>query len=249
MDETSWAFHGYGGDVVNDVSNKPSVNRGGQTTIYCDVKTGFPRAYVHRWRKKPYATGFTSQGQSEVAFVMEQLTPQIKGKPQGRDDKKRQVFVKPPHIAMDNHFSGDAIAVKIGEENYAGTWMCARGRLPKGIPKKCLHHLRSIKTWSLECKVARYINPVVFVKDVKEDTASGKHAYRIVHTSFQSIGGTNLQSVNALSKVSLYVHQQERGRGAGKRRWGIEMNEHRQLYLGNYCTMDQVDAEIKSLRQ
>ena len=62
MDETSWAFHGYGGDVVNDVSNKPSVNRGGQTTICCDVKTGFPRAFVHRWRKKPYATGFTSHG-------------------------------------------------------------------------------------------------------------------------------------------------------------------------------------------
>ena len=123
---------------------------------------------------------------------------------------------------MDNHFSGDAIAVKIGEENYAGTSTCARGCLPKGIPKKCLHHLRSIKTWSLECKVARYINLVVFVKDVKEDTASGKHAYRIVHTSFQSTGGRNLQSVNALSKVSLYVHQRERGRGAGKRRCGID---------------------------
>ena len=87
------------------------------------------------------------------------------------------------------------------------------------------------------------------MKDVKEDKASGKHAYCIVHTSFQSTGGTNLQSVNVLSKVSLYVHQRERGRGAGKRRWGIEMNEHRQLYLGNYCTMDQVDAGIKSLRQ
>ena len=98
MDDTSWAYHVYGGYIFNDVSNKPSVNRAGKTTICCDVKTGFPRAFGHHWRKKPYATGFTLQGQSEVAFVMEQLTPQIKGKPQGRDDKKLQVFPKPPTL-------------------------------------------------------------------------------------------------------------------------------------------------------
>ena len=28
IDKTSWEFHGYDGDAVNNVSNKPSMNRG-----------------------------------------------------------------------------------------------------------------------------------------------------------------------------------------------------------------------------
>ena len=49
--------------------------------------------------------------------------------------------------------------------------------------------------------------------------------YTLCHVSFQSTGGTNISTVNALSLVDLYVQDRSKGRGQQKRTWGIEMNE------------------------
>jgi hypothetical protein len=44
------------------------------------------------------------------------------------------------------------------------------------------------------------------------------------------------------------VVKKERGRGEQKRRWGIEMNHARQLYLATYGRIDTIDAQIRKCR-
>ncbi len=65
--------------------------------------------------------------------------------------------------------------------------------------------------------------------------------YNVVYASFQSTGNTNIQCVNALNKVGLYVQEQNRGRGNEKRVWGIETNEAKELYLKLYGGVDKLD--------
>ncbi len=66
----------------------------------------------------------------------------------------------------------------------------------------------------------------------------------ICHVFFQSTGGTNITSVNALSLVELYVREQNKGRGNQKRTWGIEMNEARETYLKTYSAIDKIDQML-----
>jgi hypothetical protein len=66
----------------------------------------------------------------------------------------------------------------------------------------------------------------------------------ICHVLFQSTGGTNITSVNALSLVELYKHEQHKGRGNQKGTWGIEMNEARETYLKTYCAIDKMDQML-----
>jgi hypothetical protein len=69
------------------------------------------------------------------------------------------------------------------------------------------HHLKGQKVDN-RSRVARFEQPVIAVKQViqtEKDKDSGKHDYTLTHVSFQSTGGTNISSVNALSSVGLYV--------------------------------------------
>jgi hypothetical protein len=64
--------------------------------------------------------------------------------------------------------------------------------------------------------VALFEKPVVAVKHVKHqdsDTVNDKKDYVLCHVSFQSTGGTNISTVNALSLVDLYVQDRSKGRG------------------------------------
>ena len=47
-----------------------------------------------------------------------------------------------------------------------------------------------------------------------------------------------------MNSSNRYVDAKERGRGLHKRRWGIEMNEARRLYLGTYGMIDKIDHYI-----
>ena len=67
------------------------------------------------------------------------------------------------------------------------------------------------------------------MKTVPADLDTGTKACRQVHCKFQSTGACNLGLVNSISSSSLYIHQKERGRGTEKQRWGIEMNESREV--------------------
>jgi hypothetical protein len=71
-----------------------------------------------------------------------------------------------------------------------------------------------------------------------------KKDYVLCHVSFQSTGGTNISTDNALSLVDLYVRDCSKGRGHQKRTWGIEMNEAQETYLKNYSVVDKIDQML-----
>ena len=74
----------------------------------------------------------------------------------------------------------------------------------------------------------------------------GEKAYVRAHCSFQSTGGANISTVNSMREIQLYVKEKSRGRGEQKRRYGIEMNEPRDVYLGAYSSVDSVDHLLKN---
>jgi hypothetical protein len=82
------------------------------------------------------------------------------------------------------------------------------------------------------------------VKHQDSDTVNDKKDYILCHTSFQSTGGTNISTVNALSLVILCVRDRSKGRGQQKRTWGIEMNEAQETYLKNYSAVDKIDQML-----
>jgi len=51
--------------------------------------------------------------------------------------------------------------------------------------------------------------------------------------------------VNALNSNCLFVAEKRRGTGEDLKRWGIEMNAARHLYLKTYGTIDTIDSMIK----
>ncbi len=104
---------------------------------------------------------------------------------------------------------------------------CRRDRLPKSVPKKYFNFIKAAPV-NARSKVAQFEKPIIAVKHVKHqdsDTVNEKKNYNLYHVSFQSTGGTNISTVNALLSVDLYVQDCSKGRGQQKRTWGIEMNE------------------------
>jgi hypothetical protein len=143
-----------------------------------------------------------------------------------------------PHMTWDNFFSGDDITQYAAEKGFGLTMTCRRDRLPdsKNIPGKFWHKEKTDS--KARPKAARYEQPIFAIKKVGNSL--------IQHTSFQSTSSCNITSVNALNEISLYVKAKERGRGQGKRQWGIEMNEARELYLHTYGTIDRMDHLIQN---
>ena len=171
------------------------------------------------------------------------MHPLVIGSPKDVNDKRRQIFNKQIHFAMDNHFSGGDVERLIGEMGWSATMTCRRDCLPKSIDKKHLHYKKVVDI-NQRSKAARYKQPIIAVKKVIP-TDLGKKSYNLCHVSFQSTGSTNISTVNSLSKVGLYVRQREKGRGASKRIWAIEMNEARETYLKTYSAVDKIDQMLK----
>ena len=132
----------------------------------------------------------------------------------------------------------------LGERGYDKTMTCRRDRLPVGVDKKFFHHIKAVQVNQVS-RVARFEHPVVAVKHVNNPPDSGKSSYSLVHVSFQSTGSCNISTVNSLSEVQLYVSERERGRGEQKRKWVIEMNEGRAVYLKPYSAVDKIDQMLK----
>ena len=85
------------------------------------------------------------------------------------------------------------------------------------------------------------------VKHVKfPQTETTKKNYTRVHVSFQSTSSCNITTVNALNSCKASIRKKERGRGANKHHWGIEMNEARDLHLKTYGRVDVMDHYIKN---
>ena len=144
--------------------------------------------------------------------------------------KRRQIFDEKVHVTMVNFFSGDEILRYLGEDGWKATMTCRCDRLLKGVPKTHFNYIKAAPV-NARSKVARFEQPIVADKNViqpkkkpstDDDNAKGKRATQkdyelmelvenekkdcvVCHVSFQSTGGTNITSVNALSNVELYV--------------------------------------------
>jgi hypothetical protein len=171
---------------------------------------------------------------------------------------------------MDNFFSGDKVLRFLGEGGRKATMTCRCDRLPKVVPKMYFNFLKATPV-NTRSTVARFEQPIITVKNViqtrkkasnddddvqgiraltkkdDEPVADEKKDNVICHVSFQSTGGTNIISVNALSLVELYVHEQHKGRGNQKRIWGIEMNEACETYLKTHSAVDKIDQMLLGL--
>ncbi|MFM8622856.1 MAG: hypothetical protein ACKOB3_05715, partial [Holophagaceae bacterium] len=244
-DETSWPNSSYA-DVHSNLKGK-KTDRGGQHVLLLDAR----RRYIYAWTPRhsffPRKKDFTASGQAEVIRLVELISPLIKGAPQEEGDKRRQIFNEPVHITMDNYFSGDNVMKYLGERGYKATMTCRRDRLPEGVPKNAFHYIKGIKPDN-RTRVARFEQPIVAVKHVEQEEGSEKKNYTLTHVSFQSMGGTNISSVNALSENVLYVRERKKGRGEQQRKWGIEMCNARELYLKNYSAVDKIDQALINWR-
>jgi hypothetical protein len=166
-------------------------------------------------------------GPAELKCLVDMITPLVVGATQDPTDKRKQLFSECVHIKMDNLFSGQEVLRYLGERGWKGTMTCRRNRLPKSVPRKYFNFIKAAPV-NARFKVARFEKPIVAVKHVKHqdsDTVNDKKDYILCPVSFQSTGGTNISTVNALSPVILYVQDHSKGRGQQKRTWGIEMNE------------------------
>jgi hypothetical protein len=99
---------------------------------------------------------------------------------------------------------------------------CRHDRLPKSVPKECFNFIEAAPV-NARSKIARFEQPIVTVKHVKQpkkkpsnksmtklskkddsETMTDKEDY-LCHVSFESTGGTNVSTVNALLLVDLYM--------------------------------------------
>ena len=241
-DESTWGFMGYGeygSDLVTGIIGKPGVSRGGQFVIVSDAYSFRPRAIVHRHKLHHRPPGFTCGGPNEVRMIVDKLAPMVR---QQDGSNPRGIFTCYPHITWDNYFSGETILNYLGQKGFGATMTCRKDRFPAGVPKIYFHHERGNGVTE-RSRVARYCNPITLVKSfpAKDD----HKAYTRTHVSFQSTGSTNLSSVNALNSNGLFIAEKKRGTGDELRRWGIEMNAARYLYLKTYGTIDTIDSMIK----
>jgi hypothetical protein len=252
-DETSWPHQGFaeaGSGIIQSLVGKP-VSKGGQTVIVSDVDRIRPRAAVQRHKKHDFP--WPQKGPSEVRMIYEKLellmplpepttdessTDEDAPSPPAIYAPHRGILRKQPHMTWDNYFSGEQIFEYAAEKGFGLTMTCRRDRLPgKGVIDNKYWH-KEKTDHGPRAKAARYEQPVFAIKRVGNSL--------IQHTSFQSTSSCNITSVNALNGLGHYVTAKERGRGATKRRWGIEMNESRELYLKTYGVIDTIDHYIQN---
>ena len=242
IDETTWPNESPA-DMQGRLRGK-KCNKGGQSVLVVDARRRYIYAHTPRHSFFEKVPPFTQQGPAEVKRLFDSMSKLMIGSPKPDDDKRRQIWDELPHTSMDNHFSGNNVIKYIGELGGRGLWTTARGRLPEGIPKKYLQCKKEVLIGP-RSKAARYENPVVAVKHVQFPAGDEKKPYSVVRVSFQSTGSTNITCVNALRELKLFVRKRERGRGASKRVWAIEMNEARELYLKTYSGVDKIDQLLK----
>jgi hypothetical protein len=242
LDETTWPNASYA-DCQGRLKGK-KVDKGGQNVLVLDATRRYLYAWSPRHKYFQRPKGFTQEGPAEAMRCFDILKPLIIGEEKDKDDKRRQIFSEGPHLCMDNHFSGDHVMEFLGGEGWKATLTCRRDRLPKECNKLHFHHLKMTPVDG-RSRCARFEQPITAVKYVVQPAGSTKKDYTLVHVSMQSTGSTNFSTVNALSKVGLYVRERQKGRGDSKRIWGIEMNEGRETYLKNYSAVDKIDQALK----
>lgn len=244
LDETTWGHSGYGesgSGLSGRLRNKP-VSKGGQVVMVMDANRLRPRAYMHRHKLYhevfPEKNNWSKNGPFELYNLSKELLKMVDD---SGDQHTKKIFRKKPCITADNYFIDDQVLDWIGEQGLGAVGTNARDKLPKDIPPAYLHKNKTAPK-NQAAKVARYAPPIIAVKD------DPHRRFQRVHVSFQSTSSCNIATVNALNEVFNYVELRERGRGANKRYWVIEMNHGRRIYLTTYNGIDIMDHLIKNAR-
>ena len=236
-DETTFGHQGFGepgSGLLTKVMGKPGITKGMQTVIVGDVDRIRPRAFLHRHKKHRHV--FNQQGPNEVALLWEEKIQRLTtadnqfGKP---------IFKALPHMTWDNFFSGDSIMTYAAEHGFGFTSTVRRDRLPKDVPGKYWQKEKTLPN-AQRPKAARFNTPIIATKKLGNSL--------ITLTSFESTLSCNIASVNGINGCSLYANTKERGQKNKKRRWAIEMNEARSLYLNSYGGVDRLDHLMQNCR-
>ena len=236
-DETTFGHQGFGepdSGLLSKILGKPGITKGMQTVVVCDVDRIRPRAFLHRHKK--HRKIFNQQGPNEVALLWEE---QLQPLTTFQNKYAKQLFSIKPHLTWDNFFSGDVITEYAAEQGFGFTTTVRRDRLPSGVPGKYWHKEKTTPV-AHRPKAARFNFPIVATKQINES--------HVVFTSFQSTSSCNIVSVNGLNACTLYAHSKERGLKNSKRRWAIEMNEARELYLNSYGGVDRLDHLMQNCK-
>ena len=254
---------GFMGDIGGRLTNKP-VGKGGQTTMLYDVSRHYPRAYVHRHKLHERPKEFNAEKKFEIKYLIDHIEKLVVGNapndelnvvvrpPSGHGEStsytRRRIYLRPPHITCDNHFSGDNVLDYAGERDFGITQTCHRDRFLVGL-KEYLHH-EVVDAKDARPKAMRFEKPIIAVKQVPAGKNDGKATkpYTKTLVSFQSTGATNISGMNNLPSVNLYVTVKSRCKKPNQRHWGIEQNKARQTYLGYYYGVDNVDHMIKNAK-
>jgi hypothetical protein len=232
--ETTYGHMGcgeLGSGLVARIMGKPGISKGGQIVLVSDASRNRPRIYMHRHKCYEKYDGWNKQGPAEVRHLMETIVPRIKG--EREVPGIRQIFTARPHSTWDNYFSGDQIFDWLGQKGFAATMTFRCDCLPSEVLKEYLHAKKTVS--DTRSRAARFNEAVTAVKQTLftlEDTV--RLPFKRIHVSFQSTLSTNISTVNALNSNKIFVVKKERGQGASKRKWAIQMNEARQLYLKMY---------------
>jgi hypothetical protein len=189
---------------------------------------------------------FMATSPAEVKPLVDMITPLVIGTTKDPKAKRKQIFSEWVHIAMDNFFSGNEVLHYCWEGDWKETMTCRCNHLCKSVPRMYFNFIKAAPV-NARSKVAQFeqlVIAVIHVKHQDSDTVTNKKDYILCHVSSQSIGGTNISTVNALLSVNLHVRECNKGRGQQKRTWGIEMNEAQETYLKNYSVVDKIDQML-----
>jgi hypothetical protein len=250
LDETTGSNASYA-DVHGRLNGK-KCDKGGQHVLLLDAQRRYKYAWTTCHKFFEIKQPFTAMGPTEVVCMIDIIKPLVKSTPMEPTDKRRPIFEEKVHVTMDNFFSGDEVLRFLGEGGWKAAMTCRRDRLPKEVVKVHFNYIKAAPV-NQRSKVARFEQPIIAVKNIlqlkkkptsNELVVNEKKDYVNCHVSFQSTGGTNITSVNALSNVELYVREQNKGRGNQKRSWGIVMNQACETYPKAYSAADKIDQML-----
>jgi hypothetical protein len=197
MDETTWPNSSYA-DIQGCLQGK-KTDKGGQHVLLLGSKRRYIYAYTPCHKLFEVLQPFRAISPAEGKCLVDMITPLVVGATKDPTDKRKQIECV--HIAMDTPFSGNDVLHYLGEGGWKGTMTCRRGRLPDPVPRKYLNFIKTSPV-NARSKVAQFEQPIIAVKYVKHqgcDRVTDKKDYILCHVSFQSTGGTNISTVNALS--------------------------------------------------
>ena len=115
--------------------------------------------------------------------------------------KKRKIFKKKPGLCWDNYFSDGNIFYHSGKKGYGILSTVRRDSLPKGVPVQYTHK-KVTYPGNLFSKCSRFNEPIIMVHKKKDP--ENNSIYDKVHVSLQSTSSCNIQSVNMISKCSVF---------------------------------------------